>query len=128
MEPLLGHEPNKRGQHVHVVYENKDGTAGYNGHCGTTDDWMREWKLQLKRKYESGEGRKIWTNEPKRGLNSSHRFIELLVVCDKQFLNFHKGTDYHNYVLTIMNMVSKFLLNTYLIEAIHTEEAYGVMH
>lgn len=102
MEPLLGHTPNKRGQHVHVLYEPKRNNRRFSSQCGTTDNWMKEWKTQIKKKYETGNV----TEDTKRGLNSVHRYLELLVVCDKKFLQFHKGTDYHNYILTIMNMVS----------------------
>lgn len=107
LEPLFGHVPNKRGHHLHVVYEdNEENDHKSSLHCGTSDDWRKEWRSQLRQKLQDAYSR----NETKRGLNSSHRYLELLIVCDKQFLNFHKGTDYHNYVLTIMNMVSQNLL------------------
>ncbi|KAI4459047.1 adamts a disintegrin and metalloprotease with thrombospondin motifs protease [Holotrichia oblita] len=105
LEPLLDHTPNKRGQHIHALYESEQNRleSPYS-QCGTSDNWTKDWKSQLKKKYESGN----ITLGSKRGLNSVHRFLEVLVVCDKAFLNFHKGTDYHNYVLTIMNMVSDY--------------------
>lgn len=43
-----------------------------------------------------------------RGMESVHRYLETLIVCDKKFLEYHKNTDYESYVLTIMNMVFNF--------------------
>lgn len=37
-----------------------------------------------------------------------HRYIELGVIADKKFLDYHKGTNYEQYLLTVMNMVSDF--------------------
>lgn len=42
------------------------------------------------------------------GTHSIHRFIEIGLVADKKFLEFHKNTDYEKYLLTIMNVVSDF--------------------
>ncbi|GJQ74293.1 hypothetical protein Trydic_g19190 [Trypoxylus dichotomus] len=104
LEPLLGNIPNKRGQHLHIIFKHKGANRRSSDECGTSDNWAKDWKAQLKKKYETGNV----TIGSKRGLSSIHRFLEVLVVCDKQFLNFHKGTDYHNYVLTVMNMVSDY--------------------
>lgn len=46
--------------------------------------------------------------KPSSGTHSIHRFIELGVVADRKFLDFHQGTDYEKYLLTIMNMVADF--------------------
>lgn len=84
-----------------MIYENKAGAHKSSDECGTPDDWTSEWRARLKEKYEED----LAKNHTKRALTSVHRFLELLVVCDKEFLNFHRGTDYQNYVLTIINMV-----------------------
>lgn len=42
------------------------------------------------------------------GTHSIHRYIEVGIVCDRRFLDFHKNTDYEKYVMTIMNMVADF--------------------
>lgn len=53
-------------------------------------------------------------NETKRsekasgGTHSVHRYIEAAIIADKKFLDFHKGTDYQQYLLTVLNMVSDF--------------------
>lgn len=42
------------------------------------------------------------------GTHSIHRYIELGVIADKKFLDYHKGTNYEQYLLTVMNMVSDY--------------------
>jgi len=41
-------------------------------------------------------------------LYSIHRYVEIGVVADRRFLDFHNNTDYEQYLLTIMNMVADF--------------------
>lgn len=40
--------------------------------------------------------------------HSIHRYIEVALVADRRFLDFHKGSNYEQYLLTVMNMVSDF--------------------
>lgn len=42
------------------------------------------------------------------GTHSIHRYIEIGLIADRRFLDFHNNTDYEQYLLTIMNMVSDF--------------------
>lgn len=42
------------------------------------------------------------------GTYSIHRYIEIGLVADRRFLDFHNHTDYEQYLLTVMNMVSDF--------------------
>ena len=57
--------------------------------------------------------KKVKNKQTKRKRRSSsyesvHRYLEVLVVADKMFLDFHKDKDYENYILTTMNMVRKY--------------------
>lgn len=45
---------------------------------------------------------------PISGTHSIHRFIEIGLIADRRFLDFHNNTNYEQYLLTIMNMVSDF--------------------
>ncbi|XP_022900550.2 A disintegrin and metalloproteinase with thrombospondin motifs 6-like [Onthophagus taurus] len=104
VEPLEGHSPNKRGHHVHMIYKRSTSERIHKPikHCGTDDDWAAAWKEQLKRNYELYGG---FRNESKRGLQSIHRHMEILIVCDKRFIEHHKNEDILQYILTVMNMV-----------------------
>jgi len=42
------------------------------------------------------------------GTHSIHRYIEIGLIADRRFLDFHNNTDYEQYLLTVMNMVSDF--------------------
>ncbi|CAK9809490.1 A disintegrin and metalloproteinase with thrombospondin motifs 7 [Anthophora quadrimaculata] len=118
IEPVHEAEPQEDGQHVHIVYkrdapheskENRDGTP--RKHCGTSDNWESAWAeqlaLQQKRLMEEHP------DEAKREAShfrthSIHRFIEIGLVADRRFLDFYNNTNYEQYLLTIMNMVSDF--------------------
>lgn len=72
------------------------------------DDWESAWAEQLKKKnlknrMAAGNGTSM-----KRAANSAthsvHRYIELALFCDKRFLDYHNGTDYEQYLLTLLNM------------------------
>lgn len=76
--------------------------------CGTTSKWQAAWKERFRKRYMGTD--EIPVNVGTRGMQSRHRYLETLIVCDKQFLEYHKNTDYETYVLTIMNMVSLFLI------------------
>lgn len=96
----MGHGANKKGHHLHMVYKrNVDYPS--DDFCGTTKDWETEWKCRLKENYLKNRG-----FVSKRGMESKRRFLEVLVVCDKRFIQFHKGITIQTYVMTVMNMVS----------------------
>lgn len=42
------------------------------------------------------------------GTHSIYRYIEIGLIADRRFLDFHNNTDYEQYLLTIMNMMSDF--------------------
>jgi thrombospondin motif-containing protein 7/thrombospondin motif-containing protein 12 len=44
----------------------------------------------------------------KRTTSSEHRYLEVLAVADKRFLEYHNNTDVETYILTVMNMASDF--------------------
>lgn len=79
-----------------------------------TDDWESAWADQLakrqKRLMESNsDGGKRRDRPPYApATHSIHRYIEIGVVADRRFLDFHNRTDYEQYLLTVMNMVSDF--------------------
>lgn len=99
----MDHGPNKKGHHLHTVYRKTVPHADRS--CGTTCDWESEWKKRLKESYL-----KYGEPKPKRTLESKHRYLEILAVCDKKFLKFHNKIDVQTYVMTIMNMVLLWLI------------------
>lgn len=42
------------------------------------------------------------------GTHSIHRYVEIGLIADRRFLDFHNSTDYEQYLLTVMNMVADF--------------------
>ena len=40
--------------------------------------------------------------------HSVHRFLEVGLIADRRFLDFYNNSNYEQYLLTIMNMVSDF--------------------
>ncbi|XP_044757842.1 A disintegrin and metalloproteinase with thrombospondin motifs 12-like [Coccinella septempunctata] len=106
IEPLKDHRANKYGHHLHLVYEEEDKIRGKKK-CGTTNDWKRSWKENLKRRalrnFRSRNRRR-----DTKSLDDVDRYLELLIVCDKKFVNFHKRIhEIENYILTVINMVSE---------------------
>lgn len=94
----MEHGANKKGHHLHTIYRKT--VPHSHRSCGTTCDWESEWKKRLKESFlKHGEPK------PKRTLESKHRYLEVLAVCDKKFLRFHKAIDVQTYVMTVMNMV-----------------------
>ncbi|KAJ8970173.1 hypothetical protein NQ317_016646, partial [Molorchus minor] len=100
IEPVEEHGPNEEGHHLHVVYETQPGYEHYKtkNRCGTTESWEEAWKRRFREKLARGE------RLEKRGSTSLHRYMEILVVSDKKFLNHHKNRDVETYIMTVMNM------------------------
>lgn len=78
-----------------------------------TDNWESAWAEQLaKRQMQLLENNSLGarrdTTTTSTGTHSIHRYIEIGLVADRRFLDFHNSTDYEQYLLTIMNMVSDF--------------------
>lgn len=67
--------------------------------CGTSD-WESGWEKALN--YHKKPHLRVKRSETKR------RFMEVLVVADKKFLDHHKNDDPERYILTVMNMVSDY--------------------
>lgn len=105
VEPLQHHAANKKGHHMHLVYK-REITSSSEGvkFCGTSDDWVKDWKKRY-RSTKSVEKHST-VQHPKRTVKSLPRYIEILAVCDKLFMDTHKHIDVQTYVLTFFNMVS----------------------
>ncbi|KAK4881404.1 hypothetical protein RN001_004723, partial [Aquatica leii] len=99
IEPVAEYEPNSKGQQPHLIYQtdNKQ-KLNFEGNCGTSANWQKAWKNRLFEEFIDHPFHSRST------LISVPRYLETLVVADKQFLNHHKHTDYDSYVMTIMNM------------------------
>lgn len=46
LEPVHDHQPNKYGQHLHLIYERKNVMKKRS--CGSSNDWKNAWKENLK--------------------------------------------------------------------------------
>lgn len=77
-----------------------------------TDNWELAWAEQLaKRQMQLMENNSLDTKRDtaiSTGTHSIHRYIEIGLIADRRFLDFHNNTDYEQYLLTVMNMVSDF--------------------
>lgn len=77
-----------------------------------TDNWESAWAEQLaKRQMRLMENNSVGAKRDaamSAGTHSIHRYIEIGLVADRRFLDFHNNTDYEQYLLTIMNMVSDY--------------------
>lgn len=77
-----------------------------------TDNWESAWAEQLaKRQMQLMENNSLGAGRNTAvfsGTHSIHRYIEIGLIADRRFLDFHNNTDYEQYLLTIMNMVSDF--------------------
>ncbi|KAF5270821.1 hypothetical protein FQA39_LY18869 [Lamprigera yunnana] len=103
IEPAAEYEPNRHGQQLHLIYTGSDKhKRGLGTNCATSRDWQQAWKNRLYEEYSKNP------HQTRTSVTSVPRYLETLVVADKKFLDYHKHTDYNNYILTIMNMVSDF--------------------
>ncbi|XP_019886765.2 A disintegrin and metalloproteinase with thrombospondin motifs 7 [Ooceraea biroi] len=119
IEPVYQAEPEADGQHVHIVYKreaphekNSRTDAVSKRHCGTSDNWESAWAEQLaKRQMRLMENDSLATRRDAEifaGTHSIHRYIEIGLIADRRFLDFHNSSDYEQYLLTVMNMVADF--------------------
>jgi hypothetical protein len=97
IEPVKGHPPDEDGHHFHVVYPR---SARKHKTCGT-GGWEEGWGERLRWERQIG-------NVMRQTTSSEHRYLELLVVADKRFLEYHNNTDVETYILTVMNMASDY--------------------
>lgn len=94
------HEPNEFGHHLHLVHEPRPEMEKYERRmCGTTENWEDAWKDSFRDKMLKG------SKLEKRGTTSEHRYLEVLIVADKKFIDHHKTKDVELYIMTILNMV-----------------------
>lgn len=135
IEPLNDAVPDEAGQHVHMVYKRETlKRSKKHLKCATksttriqsinfilfmksfiklfcdktaTDNWEAAWAEQMQKKHIRDRmlGNETLSKRANSATHSVHRYLELGVFCDKRFLEYHNGTDYEQYVLTIMNMV-----------------------
>ncbi|KAI4479568.1 hypothetical protein M0804_010965 [Polistes exclamans] len=117
IEPMNEVKPELDGQHVHIAYKRDASHEKQNnennlakGHCGTKDDWESSWAEQLtKLQHRIDKNNTLGSKrEVSSGTHSIHRFIEIGLIADRRFLDFHNNTNYEQYLLTIMNMVSDY--------------------
>lgn len=102
IEPVDEHQANDQGHHLHIVYKPHPISEQIKRRkCGTPDNWEDAWKERF-RELLLKDSKKVKV----RGLTSEHRYLEVLVVADKKFIEFHKSRDRETYILTVMNMVS----------------------
>ncbi|XP_076627850.1 A disintegrin and metalloproteinase with thrombospondin motifs 7 [Colletes latitarsis] len=101
IEPVAGHDFTKEAEHPHVVYKKRPDETGTNVGilCNVTGSAA---KTIAKRAFSS---------QKRRPLNNQDRSytLELLLVLDKPFLDYHKDFDVENYVLTLLNMAAGLL-------------------
>jgi hypothetical protein len=97
--------------------------------CFISDDWERSWSNRLKYEYNQRRGshsdleasavhKRSVTDDTqfgfsdKKSVEADTKYIEVLLVADKMFLQARNGTDYEQYLLTAMNMVTWHYLNS----------------
>lgn len=96
IEAVDGHGANEDGHLLHVIHKIETPTDDF---CGTTQ-WEKGWNASIR--YHHQPHLRAKRSEVK------HRFMQVMVVADKTFLNHHKNDDPERYILTVMNMVSDF--------------------
>ncbi|XP_021941801.1 A disintegrin and metalloproteinase with thrombospondin motifs 7-like isoform X1 [Zootermopsis nevadensis] len=117
IEPVEGHEPEVNGQHLHLVYK-RSASHDRKGKCGTRNDWETAWANRLKNEYkqkkDNARKRSVWDDtrmdfNRKRSVDDDTKYIEVMLVADKKFLEVRKDIDYEQYLLTATNMASDIL-------------------
>ncbi|XP_033312018.1 A disintegrin and metalloproteinase with thrombospondin motifs 12-like [Bombus bifarius] len=115
IEPVNEAEPQQDGQHVHIAYkrddwhekkESRDDSS--KNYCGTSDDWEAAWAEQLAKRQKRLMEENAEVGKGTSLTHSIHRFVEIGLVADRRFLDFYNNSNYEQYLLTIMNMVSDF--------------------
>uniref|UniRef100_T1HAS7 Peptidase M12B domain-containing protein n=1 Tax=Rhodnius prolixus TaxID=13249 RepID=T1HAS7_RHOPR len=110
LEPFSEEQPEKTGEHLHVIY--KRSLLHDEKHCESRHDWWNAWAEEMyfaKMRYLLAKST-TQLNVTKRSdiRESIPRFIEVMIVADKKFIEHHKDLDLEEYILTIMNMVSDY--------------------
>ncbi|XP_076665038.1 A disintegrin and metalloproteinase with thrombospondin motifs 7-like [Andrena cerasifolii] len=121
IEPALESEPEQDGQHVHVAYKRnapheEDGHDNSSmKHCETDGTWEAAWAEELarreKRLIEEGNPVAEKRARPAKAassIHSVHRYIEIGLVADRKFLDYHNNTNYEQFLLAVMNMVADY--------------------
>ncbi|PSN39708.1 hypothetical protein C0J52_17987 [Blattella germanica] len=124
IEPVKDHGPEDDGQHLHMIYT-RTPSQKRKRTCGLNDNWQTAWSKRLGNEFRERKGantdlraehtkrmRKVEEKAPisysnsKRGTTSELNYMEILMVADKKFLQHYNGSDYEQYLFTILNMVS----------------------
>ena len=106
IEPIKGQEPLADGEHVHVVYKASGPSAGEFGTGGWEGGWREYVRMKHRRKRDAHADLKT---DGSLTTASKHYYLELLVVADKQFLDYHNNTDPETYILTNINKAAGLL-------------------
>jgi hypothetical protein len=122
IEPVNGHEPKENGKHLHVIYKRSaDSTEKQT--CGTKMNWEAAWSNRLEAEYRQRNGPDTDLRADfakrismlrgkqdnylhKRSDEKRYYYMETLVVADKKFLQARNGSDYEQYLFTIVNMAA----------------------
>ena len=103
IEPMKGQEPQADGKHLHVIYMASEISAEAFETGGWEEGWREHLRWNHRRKRDAHTDLKT---DAALTIYSKHYYLELLVVADKQFLDYHNNTDPEIYILTVMNMVA----------------------
>lgn len=83
----------------------------FNWNEGWAKAFQNLYEGKLSTQYANGDSTTYnISDDMKREVNDAHKFLEVLVVADKKFLDYHRDKDYENYILTIMNMVENNII------------------
>ncbi|XP_043259690.1 A disintegrin and metalloproteinase with thrombospondin motifs 12-like [Colletes gigas] len=101
IEPVAGHDFTKEAEYPHVVYKKRPDESGTNVGilCNVTGSAT---KTIAKRAFSTQK------RHPPNNQDRSYT-LELLLVLDKPFLDYHQDFDVENYVLTLLNMAAGLL-------------------
>jgi hypothetical protein len=100
---MKGQEPQADGKHVHFVYKASEASSGAFGTGGWEEAWRERLKMKHWRKRDAHADLKT---DATLTIENKHWYLDLLLLADKRFLDYHNNTDTDTYILTIMNMAA----------------------
>ncbi|KAL1517061.1 hypothetical protein ABEB36_000874 [Hypothenemus hampei] len=109
IEPIKGHEANEKGQHLHAIYDlNKKlfrkTRKVSSSWCGVDDTNWEDNIVERIRNSLEFEKKKFRRRETDNNTTLKPKYMETTIVCDKSFVDFHKGhRDLDVYLLTTAN-------------------------
>lgn len=99
IEPVAGHDFTKETEQPHIVYKRSPEKFQSLQHlCDVTGNMSKIIAKRALNQQKKVSGRP-------NGSKKSYT-LELLVVLDKSFLDYHRESDVENYILTLFNMAS----------------------